>query len=242
MRKSVKNTYVSVNTYGGLDWHDISTWSNFLQEGGRFEIKDVFGTIAKHVYRELKKMRISSSNSEQATVLANIPSLKEITKCIRRKRTFTVTSEDGFELEACWNPKENTLWQYYYAGQISYSVSYDIKRIAPKNLIYIAAENFLRPMKGIPSVIRFYKTPFTSLKDAQKECGRIQTEIKRRDTESVRPELIIADKTKINKTEWYKYNMQVIKILAEHPELDNDCNFELTVTRHLEKLKEKIVA
>lgn len=242
MTKSVKNTYVSVNTYGGLDWHDISTWSSFLQEDGRFELKDAFKAIAKHVYKELKNMSSSSSNSEDKIVLENIPSLKEITSCIRNKIAFTVTSSDGYELEAFWKPEENQLVQDFYAGQVSYCVSYDIIEIEPKNRIYIAAENFLHPMKGISSVERFYKAPFTHLEDAQKECERIQTAIKKRNDENVQPELIIADKTVISETGWYKRNMQVIDLLEEHPELDNDCNFELMAECHLEKIKEKIAA
>lgn len=242
MVKSVKNTYVCVNTYGGLDWHDTSTWSSCLQEDGRFELKDASKSIAKHVYGELTSMCISSSDSEKKTALEDIPTLKEITKCICSKAAFTITSSDGYELEAFWNPKENQLIQNFYAGQVSYCVSYNIMEIEPENLIYIAAENFMCPMKGVPSVERFYKAPFTRLEDAQKECKRIQTAIKKRNDENVQPELIITDKTIISETDWYKCNMQVINTLKEHPELDNADNFELPVQYHLERLKEKIAA
>lgn len=242
MAESVENTYVSVNICGGLDWHDIKTWSNFLQENGKFELTDAIKAIAKHVYKELKNMYISSSDSENKTVLENIPSLEEVTECIRNRKTFSVTSEDGLELEASWNPEENQLTQGFCSGQVSYYITYDILEIAPENVIYIASENFLCPMKGVPSVGRFYKAPFISLEDAQKECERIQAAIKERNDKNVQPELVIADKTVISETDWYKYNMQVIDLLAEHPELDNADNFKLQVQYHLEKLKEKIAA
>lgn len=242
MLNSNKNTYVRVTTSGGLDWHDISTWSNFLKEGGKFEIKNVFEVIAKHVYEELQKMHISTSNPESKTVLESIPSLEEVTEYICDKKTFKVTSKDGYELEAYWDPVENTLNQYFYAGQVSYHVYYDIKEIAPENLIYIAIENFLCPMKGISSVERFYKAPFTNLEDAQKECERIRAAIKERVDDRVQSEPIIADCNVITKTDWYKYNMQVIDILAAHPEIDNEENFKVLVQPHLDALKEKLAA
>ena len=85
MMKSMKNTYVRVNTYGGIDWHDASSHSNFLQEDGRFEIKDVGKAIAAYVYEGLKNMSISSSSSEHKTVLENIPPLEEIIDCVLHK-------------------------------------------------------------------------------------------------------------------------------------------------------------
>lgn len=239
MAKPTTNTYICATINGGLDWHDIKQWSEFLQENGMFEIKDTVKTIANHVFEELQKMEIITENPDTKTVLANIPSLEEIAEHICKKEAFTVESPDGFELNACWDPEKNALNQYFYAGQVCYDICYDVKEIEPENVIYIAGENYLCPEKGIPSVERFYKKPFTDLEDARAECNRIQTAIKGRNAENVQPGLVIADKTKICKTEWFIYNMQAIELLENHPELDTEDNFHIFVQAHLEKLKEQ---
>lgn len=235
----MKNTYVSVNTYGGMDWHDTKTWSKFLTENNRFELTNPMKAIAKHVYKELQDMYTSCTQNGKTTktVLNNIPSLDEIAKHIAEKESFSVTSKDGYELEAYWNPEENQLTMDYFAGQVSYDIAYEIMEIESDNLIYIAAQNFLCPMKGVPSVTRFYTKPFDNLADAQKECERIQASI---DSDNVRAELILADKTVMCNTEWYKSNNHVIELLKAHPELNTPENFKLLVKEHAKALEQKI--
>lgn len=238
----MKNTYIRRTVTGGLDWHDISSESEFLKETGAFEIKDVAKTIAKDVYEHLRTMRISTENPGSVTVLANIPSLEEITKNIRDKKEFTVASADGFELLACWKPENNALQQFFYAGQVTYDVEYGIREIEQKNVVYVAIENYLTPMKGIPSIERFYHGPFTDIDDAKREFDRIQKYINARGTEGVRPELLIIDKQKIRRTEWFRYNRQVIRLLEENPQLDTADNFRIQVQAHLETIKEKLAS
>ena len=236
----MKNSYVCATISGGLDWHDIRTWSEFLTEDRKFEITDITKAISAHVWHALDSMRITSGNAADTITLADIPSMESVTDCIANKKAFRVTSKDGYELEAVWNPEKNVLEQYYYGGQMSYETIYETKEILPENVIYIASQNFLCPAKGIPSATRFYKEPFTDLESARTELRRIQASIQ--EIGMSRPELIIADKTKICNTDWYKCNTRVIDILSKHPELDDESYFRILVEQHLEALKARTAA
>lgn len=228
------NTYVNVTACGGIDWHDYRTTETFLQENGKYEIQDAEGVIAGHIHQELSDMVIDTQHNGK-TRLRDIPDTETIKAYIQNKEPFTVTSENG-DLEASWHPEKSKLIQYYMFGQVTYDLDYGIKNIAPEDVIYFAVENFLAISKGIPSIQRFYRKPFTDLETARTALKELRTHDGRCPNGIVK-ELLIADRNEITQTDWYKFNMQVIDILTAHPELDTEDNFECNVIAHIEKLE-----
>lgn len=231
---------IEVSTFGGFDWHDQTMTSRYLTENGNPDIKHPSKVIAAHLHKTLVDMEISSKaqdGTETRTKLENIPSVSEIETYITNGKSFTVSSEDGYELEAVWRPEKNQLDQYFMAGQVWYDTTYTVENIADENVWYFVTESFLCPEKGVPCVNRFYQRPFTNMAEARKAMDELKLHEELASDKGIVKEMLILDKTTITERDWYKTNMEVVEFLENHPELDTAENFRMYVAAHLEHLK-----
>lgn len=227
-------TFINVSTYGGMDWHDCKITNEQLKENGAYAITNPTKVITEHLYKELCKVYTEEENIR--TILENIPSIQTIENCIENKKNFSATSSDGMTIEVVWNAEENTLYEYYYGGQVFVKLTYEVSTIKENNILYFVTENFLCPAKGVPTVSRFYHMPYTTEKEAEQALADFTLHRLLINQQSV-AELVILDKQKTEKTEWYKVNTEIISLLETHPELNTDKLFCIYANEHLDNIK-----
>lgn len=234
------NTYLYVSTYGGIDWHDSIETLTYLKEDDTYIIRNPWKVIAKDIHDKLNKMFTKTTNENETSEirLKNIPSFEEILYNIQNKRDFTVNSDDDelSEMSATWLADSNELVEDYMFGQMSYTHTYETKKIEPANTRYLAVENFLAYSKGVPSIERIYQKPFTDIAEAETALAALtlHTDL----CDSIK-ELVIVDITRVNQ-EWYQPILEIIEILETHPELNTEENFRIPIPEHLELLRNAI--
>ena len=215
------------DTYGGIDWHDSNTKVKYMMQDGKYDIADTDLLIAQDAYREASEMVSTTKSPDGAVIdsvsLENVPSFDEFLQAIKEKRTLTVQSkivdiyqdENGkphefSELEFRLVPADGCVrvFKDYMFGQASYETYYAIDEIPNERVGYIAVENFLAPVKGCPTVQRFYHEPYRTLEEAQKALDEMvmHSEENHSGLGSIK-ELHIVDIDKIKDSQWYKNNV-----------------------------------
>lgn len=235
----MKKAFVLHVACEGMDWHDTSCLREMLKEGDSYEISNPLETIANHIRNILGQELV------EGIKLENIPSTEQILKHLQDGTKFTVESApkayDGgafSELEFTCDAKELKL-SGEYAGGYSFEYTYQIQEIDEDNILYFAVETIKCPMKGVPSVERFYDGPFLCESEALAALDAMQLH----EDASVygsEKKLLVLDNDTIKTRSWYQDNMKVNICLKTHPELDVPENFEVFPEEHLRLLTEQI--
>lgn len=166
--------------------------------------------------------------------LVSIPDIDTIVANMTNKVSFSVTDGKGY-IVADYDPESISL-TICYAGQVSYKSTYNVMHIDEEDVRYFAVENILCPVKGTPSVIRFYEDPVKTAKEANEAVDLIRRHEWASEFGS-RKELIVLDIKKVEQATWYKKNMRLGHILKEHQNLETPENFQVFVSDHLELLR-----
>lgn len=214
---------IAATTHGGMDWHDIRTTTQFLKEKFKNDYniasENINTVIANDVFKSMKGMFTSvTSFKDETTVtkkLENIPTFEEILKAVEKKETLEVHSNPDkteygeiYELTFTLKEKDGVIhvYQEYMYGQFSFDTDYVVYDIPDEKVGYIVAENFLCPMKGVPSISRFYHEAYDNLAEAKLAMKKMKLH---KDYDSVK-EMYIANMDEMREREWYKKNINAI--------------------------------
>lgn len=232
-----------VDTYGGMDWHDSCTRTEYIKssenefgfdsykEAKEALINDIIKTFPKH--EDL--IRKSFDKEECITFPVQIEKEDPLTHKVIKKDPEKIIDENGivyYENEVTLDPSQMKLKMEYMFGQVNYSSYYKINEV--KHPVYAVIENFLAPFKGIPSVERMYHKPFDSVKEASDYIKHTKFHTK---THNVQVYIAVFDLNKVN-TEWYENQLQVIDLMGQFKKdmiLDN--SFRIYPESHIEALK-----
>lgn len=234
----MKLTFVEMENYGGMDWHDCSTTTKMLREKGSYAVTNPLACIAEDIHETLSNLRIDYSN-QNSIRLESVPSVSEILKYLEDGSGFYLHNETEdsvfYQLEASWIPNEMAL--DLQLDQCSYKQTYTIRHIDEANVRYFVTENFHAISKGIPTIERFYSRPVTDLTEAQKLYNEIplHSELSLYGSDK---ELIVFDISCIAESAWYKTNMQIIALLEQIPDVDKLALFRANVFDHLHAISE----
>lgn len=229
--------------YGGIDWHDSCTTSEFLKENDSYNITNENLVIANHLFElilNLEESTLNPNTNEKEIVtkldLEKYTSVDVILQSIEKNEDIYLKSKiekDSYNsIEFKYNSKTKEVSYSFAFGQISYEGKYIIKDISDEDATYIVTENFLAPRKGVPSVVRFYEYPYNTKEQAEKALENLKLHDNYRSVK----ELIIVNKNEIENNDWYKINTEIIDIVKSKRLDWYDENFCIFAKNHLEAI------
>lgn len=235
------------NTYGGIDWHDSCTRTNYIKPS-----EDKFGfDTYEDAHRALIESIVQIYPEHESKIRSAFATGQEISfpipveECcqeppydvISKRDPEVITDNDGktyYENEVCIIPSELKICTDYMFGQVSYVAYYKIKEL--KNPVYAVIENFLAPTKGVDSVERMYHKPFATVKEAN---DYIKSAIFHENTHRVQIYIAVFDTDTVNK-KWLDLQYQIIELMDKFDDdMIHDDSFCLYSKTHLENLKHK---
>ncbi len=249
----MKKTFINIETYSGMDWHDKKARSKYLSENGSYEITNPDKVILDYVISFFDSLR---NDDEEFDIL---PSTKEIEEAIKEnkkvaayqgKYTF-IDEEDGektyYHASVEYIPDRKEIHCEYACGQITHNEWINVIEIEESDVRYIVAENFLCPNKGVPSIERFYDYPVKTQEEAQNLFKKMK--LHKRDNENVwansAKEILILDVNNMLSSLWYAENITAIKETEfitkqnnDYPDVKTEIPFRMDVESHIEALRE----
>ncbi len=114
-------------------------------------------------------------------------------------------------------------------------VCFEIMEVEYSRAVFMVVENFLSPFEGIPSIKRLWHEPFRVFKEAAEYVQNEKTH--NSGNESVW-EIHIADRDEIMETEWYKEQMEAVRLMKEAGTSPYGPEFCIDTGRHLKSLKQ----
>ncbi len=239
---------VYYSSYGGFDWHDACSHTDFLKEkhGNPYNITNPIRTIAERVYdmfAQFVETCLGNNTSSDYKITFEM-SVEDIVEKMEKREKISIYDcipnpeyEDDYENWMIFDSDKLSMETYYCGGQVSYDGYFTIADIPDEKVRYIVCENFLAPNKGVPSVQRFYHEPFTDYYEMlsyycnmpmhgkeDNYCGIHSKSVK---------EIIIINVDSTIDDDWFNSNMQAIELSKDHP----DAEFKMYVKQDIEYLK-----
>lgn len=237
--------YITISTYGGIDWHDSRTIYEQLKCDGSYNIgKEVVPeVIADDIARDFPYMenireKILQALSEKkrfqfAIKVEETDSEGKIT--YKDCESCEINGQIYLEQEAVFDGSKLTLSRDYAFGQVSYLTSYYVEDIPYDQLGYIVTEDFLAPVKGVPLVQRLYHDIFTDMDAAQNYAEGLKLH------ELQYPESIVTflvcNRQKTSLQPWYQREMEAIRLMEKTGQTYLDESFCIFTKTHIENLK-----
>lgn len=237
--------YVKKNFYGGLDWHDIkSKWAQ-LKERGKYEINNVDDIIANDIKNTLPFLdfdEILLAIKTKTTIKFDI---KEAIILSDGKKGWKSSNEwinpDGsisYENEGTFDGNKLQVDLSYSWGQFYYNINYYVYDIDPKDIRYVVENCFYAVTKGCSLIERIYVEPFEDLNDAKEYLSKLKKETyskfrRRWDNEKI---IMVEDVNKITSTDWYKHNIEAIRLMDEKKQTILDKSFSPFLEQHITNL------
>lgn len=237
--------YITVSTYGGIDWHDSRTIHKQLKCNGSYNIRKevvpdvIAGDIAKDFpYVENIREKILQALSEKTCFQFAIKA--EETDCegkitYRDCESCEMNGQTYLEQEAVFDGNELTLSRDYAYGQVSYITSYCVEDIPDDQLGFIVTEDFLAPAKGVPLVQRMYHDIFDNQDAAQSYADNLKLHDFKYPTSIVT--FLVCNKGKVSQEEWYQQQKEAMRLMEEKGQTYLDDSFFIFTKNHLERLK-----
>jgi hypothetical protein len=251
--------YVYVVTGAGMDWHDFKLYTEYLMEKGKYEITDPESVITAFI----KKQRDESADyaREIGDEVTTFASDEEIREAVRTKSTlllFAVNKETFHREHPTYYARELTLSYDAEKDDLKIEADYFGWFIATMYIHtdvfedetairYIAAENFLCPVKGEPSWQRFYHEPFADFDEFKAYFDEMKLHEESRNVwaDSV-CEMLVIDINECEKESsecftWFRKNMDCIHLLEQMKgKINEDDAFRMSVNAHYEELKKRL--
>lgn len=232
-------SFVSRETYGGIDWHDSKTLIRQLQKDNQYamqssDVKDVIiDDIAKDFpYLEKTIIANAINNKTKVTFEVLTPKQDDNGNIIYMVGTI----EDGIvENEATIDGEKLTVDLRYCWGQVEYNTIYYVEECDIDDVVYIVSENFLAPRKGNSVIERIYHDVFINRDEAEKYFEKLQLHTQWKSEKCI----TIGKKSGIVETDWYKHNMQAIKLMDELNITPYDDSFDPDVRFHCGNLAKR---
>lgn len=229
---------IKKNTYGGFDWHDACTRTEFLMNGKSFDFSSkenaqkavIENIISEYPYAE-QDIRKAFETGEELEFPAKVP-VYDDNNAITGYEDCATDIFDGkvyHELHVYINPKELSFTSDYLYGQVSYNTHYYIEEV--QNPSYMVIENFLAVTKGVPSVERTYHEPFKELSEAK----AYKESLKPHDKYSSEVYIACVDIDKINEV-WLDNQRKAFNFFKERPEYLYDETFSPWAEHHYENI------
>ena len=237
--------YITVSTYGGIDYHDSRTIYEQLKSNGSYNIgeemvpKIIADDIAKDFpYVENIRGKILQALSEKTCFRFMIKSEEKDSAGNTVYVDCGIYETDGktyYENEAAFDGEKRTLTRDYAFGQVSYTTSYYAEDIPDGQLGYIVTEDFLAPTKGVDLVERLYHDIFDELEAAQNYANSLKLHEFKYPTSIVT--FLVCNKGSVLQTEWYKQQKEAMRLMEEKGQTYLDDSFHIFARRHIENLK-----
>ncbi len=236
--------YITVSTYGGIDWHDSHIIYEQLSNNGSFSIEAeqvpeaIADDIAKDFpYVENIREKILQAlaqetrfrfaiKSEETDSDGNI-SYKDCESCEMNGQTY-------LEREAVFDGSELTLNRDYAFGQVSYITTYYVADIPDDQLGYIVTEDFLAPTKGVPLVQRLYHDIFDDQEAAQSYAKNFKRHDLKYPTSIVT--LLVCNRQETVRQAWYQTEKEALRLMEEKGQTYLDDSFHIFAKYHIEHL------
>lgn len=228
-------------------------YHKFLKQEGSYDIrvpedlllkmaKDLRDNLMMDVLRRNRRWSFKdigkiATDSEIETAIRNKASLP-ILRAIKRDMSYG-TGYNFSQYKTVLEMKVSGIGDFRFIRTENFDHEQEVteiqfREIDDENVRYLGCENFLP--KDIPSALRFYHEPFVNLEEFMKYFEVMNLHQKEDDghvwAESVK-EMLIIDISICEKSEWFKDNMQVIKMIENHPELGNPELFRMQEGYHL---------
>ena len=211
--------------YGGIDWHDSYQTITQIKLGNQFEIpvSKVTDCIINDITREIPYLDpIDLYNASLRNKTYRFPALT----LENGKLIFQEEYEDIWE--SYGEIKGYSLKLYYYGGQASYQIDYEISDIPLEQICYLVEEHFYAYAKGVPLIERFYHKPFEKLKEAEAYLKTLKKHDERSEIS-----IQVYNLQEISSTKWFQTNMEVIRLSSE----DAEKNYAVFAANHIENLR-----
>ena len=211
--------------YGGSDWHDSYQTITQIKWNNQFEIpvSKVTDCIVNNIMQDLPDLDpIDFYNAVLRNKTYRFPVL------ISENEKIIFPEEDEDIWESYGEIQGYSLNLYYYGGQVSEQIDYEISDIPQKQICYLVEEHFYAYAKGVPLIERFYHRPFEKLKEAESYLKTLE-----KHDERSKISIQVYNLQEISSTEWFRTNMEVIKLSLE----DVEKNYSVFTANHLENLK-----
>lgn len=223
-------SYINVNYYGGLDWHDIYSYTEQVSFENEYEIPEekILEAITEDIFK----------------YYPFVPKEKILDSLINKTEFQIPLNEDGsdigLEKEFCenefiFNGEKKQITLNYFFGQVSYNISYSVYELDKNDICYLISENFLCPTKGTPLVERMYQDVFIDKELAEKCFNDLQVH----NLEPLRTEktLNIQSLSRIKETDFYKENMKANQLMKNKKQTPFDESFRIFVESHIKELE-----
>ena len=210
---------------GGFDWHDTKQTHEYIKRDGSYGLKDVDRAIAEVVYDSAMTMMVATRNQdgsvkeERRLEIPKTFTMEYVLDAVRNNKTITLQSTEEYlgtdadgdpvsvhEMEFEYDGKQKVLRTSCGYGQFTCSDDFIKEQIPDDKVGYIAVENFTAPMKGCPSVCRFYHEPYTDLAEAERALEEMQLH-EGISAYGSQKELFVVNMDEIKDNEWYKNNV-----------------------------------
>ena len=236
--------YVKLSCYGGFCHQDMSTVMEQLTFNGDFFIpEDKVSTI-------IVDFLVNSFPYMEREIFEDaIENKKEISFPIKREETDengntiyvdceTINGENGiwYEQEAYFDGEELILQEDYMYGQGSYKTTFKIEDIQKENVWYLVEEVFVGPYKYCDVIERIYIEPFENIENAKVYFESFKTHTNISGVNG-KKKIFVADKNKIQQTEWFKLNKEAITLMRYKDVTNKHESFAINVRTHIENLK-----
>ena len=237
--------YITVSTYGGIDWHDSRTILEQLKNNGSFNITEnqIPETIADDIakdfpYLENIRENILQALSEKSCFQFVIQSEeKDAAGNVACKDcgTYETDGRTYYENEATFDGEKMTLTLDYAFGQVSYITTYHVEDIPDDQLGYIVTEDFLAPAKGVPLVQRLYHDIFDDPDAAQHYADNLKLHDLQYPKSIVT--FLVCNRQEVSGHPWYQNETEAMRLMAEKGQAYLDDSFYIFTRSHIEKLK-----
>ena len=264
----MKKTFLRVDSYGGVDWHDCRSMSNHLLENDSMEIQHPEQVIHDYIMKRRNEILeeykthtapdiVRATAEEVEAALKNPTEQTVVLLYGENPEVYTDpdTQETHTYYETCFSlvfSKEEgvlvpTLIDEYYCGQFTTHTWIKQFEIEEDDVRYLVIENFLCPNKGVSTLQRFYTRPVKTYEEAKKIADEMVLHDKDKYeavwASSVK-EIQVISAEYLQTSEWYAKNIQVIdqleglEELKKQHKLETELPFAMYVDQHLEKLKD----
>ena len=237
--------YITVSTYGGIDWHDSRTIHEQLKSNGSYNIeKDkVPEAIADDIagdfpYVEDIREKILQALSEKTCFRFAIKEEETDSEGNVTYKDCETSEFDGqtyLEREAVFDGSKRTFRRDYAFGQVSYITSYYVEDIPDDQLGYIVTEDFLAPAKGVPLVQRLYHDIFDDPDAAQHYADNLKLHDLQYPKSIVT--FLVCNRQEVSGHPWYQNETEAMRLMAEKGQAYLDDSFYIFTRSHIEKLK-----
>lgn len=220
-------------TVGGLDWHDIKKMEEYLTVNGGYNIPEE--KTVETIYKDIV-----------AAYDVPIPFTAACVMYVYNNKEASCKFQDDIEgtgYQLYWRVVDEDTYEkvlvfncWYGGGQVDYKTIYHIGDIPDEEVVYMVVENFLCPAKGVPSVQRMYREPFTDLTEAREYMESLPIAGKDKSMYGSRKELIVTSLGLINQ-KWLEEQRKANALMKKCGQSNQSDDFCIFTEADIERLK-----